>query len=214
MLIDEGLRRYAAESFAPEDDALHWIQAEADRQELPKISLQPDEARFLQLVIKMTGAKKALEIGTLAGYSGTWIARALPADGHLTTLEKSSKHAEVARASFKHARVDSKVKIMEGSALDLLHKVEAQAPFDFIFMDADPESYVTYLEWATQNLQMGGVLAAHNAFAGGNIAKPIDARSSGMAAFHQALRESKAFETMIISVGDGMTLALRLGHTA
>jgi caffeoyl-CoA O-methyltransferase len=205
------MRRYAAELFAPEDEALRWIQAEADRQELPHISLQPDEGRLLQMLIMLSGARKALEIGTLAGYSGTWIARALPAEGKLITLEKSSKHAAVARASFEKAGVGSKVQIMEGSALDLLHKVEPQAPFDFIFMDADPESYVTYLEWATRNLRRGGVLAAHNAFAAGNITNPIDARSTGMANFHQALKRNSAFETLINSVGDGMTIAYKIG---
>jgi caffeoyl-CoA O-methyltransferase len=177
---------------------------------MPKISLQPDEGRLLQFLIKTSGAKKALEIGTLAGYSGTWIARALPTDGHLYTLERSGKHAGVARAGFAHAGLSDKVTVFEGAALELLRKVEAYAPFDFMFIDADPESYVTYLDWVRRHLRVGGVLAAHNAFTAGNIAAPVDDRSRGMAAFHQALRGDAGFEAMIISVGDGMTIALRI----
>lgn len=205
------MRRYATELFAPEDEALAWIQAEANRQELPQISLKADEGRLLQFLAQLIGARKALEIGTLAGYSGTWIARALPADGKLLTLEKSAKHAAVARASFEKAGVASKITVMEGAALDLLHKIEPQAPFDFIFMDADPESYVTYLTWAAPHLRYGGVLAAHNAFAAGHIISPGDARSNGMANFHQALKHHPLFETLINSVGDGMTIAHKVG---
>src|SRR5689334_5863534 len=92
---------YVIDLFAREDDALRWIQAEADRNEMPQISIRAHEGRLLQILMRAIGAKKVVEVGALAGYSGVWLARALPTDGKLVTLEKSSKHAQVARASFE-----------------------------------------------------------------------------------------------------------------
>lgn len=205
----DALRAYGRQLFAQEDEALRWIQAEAAREELPPISLEADEARLLQLLVRATGARKVVEFGTLAGYSGTWIARALPADGRLWTLEVSSKHARVAQAGFAHAGVALQVSIVEGAIRDSLPKLSREAPFDFIFMDADPESYVDYLGWAAGALRPGGVLAAHNAFAGGNVAAPIDDRSRGMAAFQAELARRDDFDAMIVPFGEGMIFSVK-----
>lgn len=204
--------QYVIDTFAREDEVLQWIQAEADRHEMPKISLRSDEARTLQLLIKAIGARKVLEIGTLAGYSGTWIARALPADGKLITLEKSSKHAGVARASFEKAGVSGKVTLIEGAALDSLKKVESEAPFDLIFMDADRSSYPTYLQWVSEgnHLRVGGILAIHNAFASGRIITPESADDKAMSAIEQTLAKSDQFEASIIGVGDGTLVAVKV----
>lgn len=204
--------QYVIDTFAREDEALQWIQAEADRNDMPKISLRPDEARTLQILIKAIGARKVLEIGTLAGYSGTWIARALPADGKLITLEKSSKHAAVARASFEKAGVSSKITLIEGAALDSLKKVESEAPFDLIFIDADRATYPTYLRWINEDnhLRLNGVLVVHNAFAGGRIATPESPDDHGMSALQQELAKGHHFEASIIGVGDGTLFAVRV----
>ncbi len=209
LIYDETLQRYVIDLFAPEDETLSWIQAEADRQEVPKISLQPDEARILQILIKANNARKVLEIGALAGYSGTWLARALPADGKLFTLEKSSKHAQIARASYARAGVSDKVTLIEGSALDSLKQLEGEAPFDFVFMDADPDNYVNYLRWISAHLRPGGILAVHNAFSAGNVVAPNDDRSRAVVAFTQALAHSGSFDSTIIGVRDGLTVAVK-----
>src|SRR5579863_142262 len=189
--------QYVIDLFAPEDEALRWIQAEADRNQLPQISLRPHEGQILQVLIKATGARKALEIGALAGYSGVWIARALPADGQLITLEKSNKHAQVARASYQHAGVGNKVTLIEGAALDSLPKLKAEAPFDFAFVDADRANYVTYFQWIAEALRPGGVLTVHNAFANGRILSPKSDDDRGMAAFQKALAHDSRFDSII-----------------
>lgn len=105
------------------------------------ISVTPADGYLLQWLLRLINAKTAVEIGALAGYSGTWIARALPEDGKLYCVEKSSKHAAVARANFERAGVSSRVQVMEGSSEDLLPKLAQHAPFDFVFIDADKVSY-------------------------------------------------------------------------
>ncbi len=202
------LDQYVTDLFAQEDDALRWIQAEADRNGLPQISVKPFEGRLLQILVKASGARKIVEIGTLAGYSGTWLARGLPADGKLFTLEKSSKHAEVARASFKRAGVADKVELMEGDAVQLLQKLSAQKPFDFVFLDADKTGYLKYLEWAVENLRSGGIVAAHNAYRYGRILAPENDDDVGMVAFNKALAENKRLESTIIGVGDGLAVGV------
>ncbi|HEY1011320.1 MAG TPA: O-methyltransferase [Herpetosiphonaceae bacterium] len=205
----DALRAYGRQLFAPEDDALRWIQAEADRHELRRISLDADEARLLQLLVLAAGAAKVVEFGTLAGYSGTWIARALPPGGRLWTLEVSSKHARIARASFEHAGVADRVTVVEGAILDSLPKLSREAPFDFIFMDANPESYVDYLAWAAGALRPGGALVAHNAFASGNVTAPVDDRSRGMAAFQAELARRPDFAAGLVPFGEGMVFAVK-----
>ena len=203
------LDRYVIDLFAPEDAALRWIQAEADRNELPHISLQAYEGKTLHLLITAIGARKALEIGALAGYSGVWIARALPADGKLITLEKSSKHASVARASYQHAGVGHKVTLIEGAALDLLPGLKSEAPFDLAFVDADRANYVNYFHWISEALRPGGILVVHNAFANGHILSPQSDDDRGMAAFQKELAHDSRFDSNILGVGDGMVVAVK-----
>ena len=128
------LNDYVTELFAPEDDTLRWIQEEAAKQGLPSISVQPFEGRLLQFLLRSVNARKVVEIGALAGYSGVWIARALPSGGKLITLEVSSNHAAVARASYERAGVSDRVELREGEALALLKRGEAD---DVIVLPVD-----------------------------------------------------------------------------
>jgi len=192
-----------------EDEALRSIQGEAERAGLPNISIEPFEGRLLQFLVMSVGAKKAVEIGTLAGYSGVWIARALPADGKLYTLEKSSKHADVARQTFARAGIASKVELLQGDAHDLLAKLSARAPFDFVFIDADKGSYSKYLAWAVDNLRSGGMVAAHNAFRGGRIVAPEDDDDRLIDSFNRALAADKRLESTILAIGDGMAVGIK-----
>ena len=203
------LDQYIINLFTPEDEALRWIQAEAARNDVPQISLQAYEARILQILIKAIGARKALEIGALAGYSGTWIARGLPDDGKLITLEKSSKHAKIARAAYEHAGVNNKVTLIEGAALELLPGLKAEVPFDLVFVDADRANYVNYFHWISEALRPGGVLTVHNAFANGRILSPQSDDDRGMAAFQKELASDKRFDSTILGVGDGMVVAVK-----
>jgi caffeoyl-CoA O-methyltransferase len=203
------LDEYVSELYVNEDDVLKYIQAEAERQQMPAISVRPFEGRLLQFLVYATNAKKVIEIGALAGYSGTWIARALPTDGKLYTLEKSSKHAAVARASFERAGVSGKVELLEGDAQDSLRKLASKAPFDLIFIDADKAGYPAYLAWSVENLRPGGMVAAHNAFRNGKVIAPESDDDRAMGAFNRALAAEPRLESFILAIGDGMAVGVK-----
>lgn len=200
---------YVADLFGAEDDALRAIQASARANELPNISVQPVDGYLLHWLARLVNARKIVEIGTLAGYSGTWLARALPDDGRLFTLEVSSKHAEVAQANFAQAGVAEKVEVVQGAAADVLKNIEPHAPFDMVFIDADKGSYGTYLEWAAAHLRPGGIMAAHNAFRGGGALHPENDDDRAVDAFNRALATDPRWHGMILPLGDGMAVAMR-----
>ena len=201
---------YVSELFAQEDEVLAWIQDETRRHNMPQISLSAQEGRLLQWLAQVVGARRIVEIGTLAGYSGTWLARALPEDGMLYTLEVSSLHARVARASFARGGLTARVQLLEGPALESLQTVSAQAPFDLIFIDADKEGYPQYLAWALEYLRVGGVIASHNAFRGGRVLAPETADDGGMDQFNRALAAEARLSSTIFSIGDGMAVGIKL----
>ena len=203
------LYQYVTDMFASEDEALQWIQSETKRNEMPQISLSAQEGRLLQFLAQSVGARNVVEIGTLAGYSGTWLARGLPDDGKLYTMEYSPKHAAVARASFQRAGVADKVQLFEGAALDNLKLVEDKGPFDFIFIDADKPTYPQYLSWAVENLRIGGMVAAHNAFGGGRVANPDGDFAREIHQFNQMIADEPRLSSTIIAVGDGMAAGIK-----
>jgi caffeoyl-CoA O-methyltransferase len=171
--------------------------------------LKAHEGRLLQFLARSVGTSKAVEIGTLAGYSGVWLGRALPPGGKLYTLEVSSKHARVARASFERAGLKDTVEVLEGAAVDSLKKIGSKGPFDFVFIDADKEGYPHYLGWAVENLRPGGMVAAHNAFRGGNVIAPEDESDRAMDAFNRSLAGHSQLESLILGIGDGMAVGIK-----
>jgi caffeoyl-CoA O-methyltransferase len=207
--MDEALINYVNTLFAPEDEVLLSIQEAGRKNEMPNISLDAHEAQALQFLMKAIGARKVVEFGTLAGYSGTWIARALPADGKLYTLEASPKHAAVARSSFERAGLSDKVEIIEGPAVESMHKLNAQGPFDFVFIDADKESYPQYLAWAIDNLRSGGIVAAHNALRHGGVVSLQNEGDRQMDQFNRALAADERLFSSLFAFGDGMALGIK-----
>ena len=162
----------------------------------PQISLEPNEAKLLQLLVRLCGAKRVVEVGALAGYSGICIARALPADGKLITIEVSSLHAKVARAHFAHAGLADKATVLHGAGVDVLPKLASAGPFDLMFIDADKGNYHNYLDWAADNLRVGGAVVADNAFWQDYIFDPADPKTTGpwsrSIAGWRGIRDSKA----------------------
>lgn len=201
---------YITDLFVQEDEALKNIQKVANENGLPTISVAPLDGKLLMWLAKLVGAKKIVEIGTLAGYSGVWLARGLSEGGKLYTLEKSAKHAEISRANFESAGVGEKVEVLQGEAQDIFKKVEKYAPFDLVFIDADKEGYPAYLKWAVDHLRPGGVIAAHNAFRNGNIMNPQDDGDRAMDAFNRALAGESRLESIILPLGDGMAVGIKL----
>ena len=165
-------QRYIEEQLLGKDESLDSVLAASEAAGMPPIQVSPTHGKLLMLLAQMHGAKRILEIGTLAGYSTIWLARALPVDGKLITLEFEPKHAAVARNNIAKAGLADKVEVREGSALDTLPLLasEGAGPFDLVFIDANKSGYADYLGWALKLTRRGSVIIADNAVQQGRIA--------------------------------------------
>lgn len=178
------LQQYVENLFGGEDPLLTTMREEAAAQEIPTIQVPFALGRTLQTLILACSARRVLEIGTLFGYSGILIARVLPDDGRLVTLEASSKHAGVARANFERAGVAHKVELHEGQALEVLPTLRSE-PFDLVFIDADKASYPQYLEWALKLSHPGSLIIADNVWRDGQVAEPSNPDADGAARYNK-----------------------------
>jgi predicted O-methyltransferase YrrM len=162
---------YLTDMLAPPDEALTAALAAAAAAGLPDIAVSPTEGKLLHLLARTQGARTVLEIGTLAGYSTIWLARALPPDGRLATLEYEPAHADVARANLAHAGLGSIAQVRTGAALDLLPRLaeEGAGPFDFVFIDADKQNNARYMEWALRLTRPGSLIVVDNVVRGGAV---------------------------------------------
>lgn len=209
----DALSDFITQTYAMEDGALRHIREQIQARGLPTITVRPEEGRFLKVLVAACRPGLALEIGTLGGYSGTWIARGLPPNGRLITLEVDPKRADIAREHFKLARVDDRVEVRVGDAHTLLVDLSNNGPFDFVFIDAEKEGYPAYLDWAMDHIRPGGVIAAHNAFRRGAILDLHDRDSAVLATreFNQRVAEDPRLLATIFPAGDGMTIAVLRG---
>ena len=219
--VDEGLwtavDRYLSELLVPHDSALDAaLQASAEAG-LPEIQVAPNQGKLLSILARILGARAILEIGTLGGYSTIWLARALPKDGRLITLEVDPKHAEVARSNIARAGLAEIVEVRLGPALEILPKIaaEGRGPFDLIFIDADKASIPEYFTWSLQLARPGGLIIVDNVVRGGAVIEPgsEDASVQGVRKFLAMLAaEPRVTATAIQTVGikgyDGLSIAL------
>jgi predicted O-methyltransferase YrrM len=212
--------RYITDLLVPVDAALEGALKDSEAAGLPHISVAPNQGKLLWMLTRMQGARKILEIGTLGGYSTIWLARALPADGKLITLEIDAKHAEVARANIARAGLAPKVELRLGKALDSLAKIEAErlGPFDLIFIDADKRSNPDYFQWALRLSRPGSIIIVDNVVRDGEVinAASTDASVQGVRRFYDMLAaEKRVAATAIQTVGskgyDGLAFALVIG---
>ena len=208
--------RYFGERLALEDGALHAAQQACEAAGLPAISVSAPQGRLLYLLARQMGARRILEIGTLGGYSGIWLARALPAGGKLVTLELSEHHAQVARANFVRAGVASKVEVRVGRALDTLAAMDREEgePFDFAFIDADKAASADYLDWAVRLSRPGALVVLDNVVRNGAVllADSPDANVLGVRRAieflgHDPRVEATAIQTVGSKGYDGFALA-------
>lgn len=195
--------------FAPEDDALRHARAVTREEEMPAIEISPLQGRLLQVLAAACGAKRILEIGALAGYSSIWLARALPADGRLISLEVSEKHARVARASLERAGVGDRAEVRVGPAEETLPALAQEPPFDLVFIDADKPGYPTYLDWALRLTHPGSLIVADNCIRGGAPLRPsqdgANADTQGLAAYDQRVASDPRLLTIALPIDeDGM----------
>jgi predicted O-methyltransferase YrrM len=200
-----------------QDGALEAAVADGVSAGLPQIQVAPNQGKLLHLLARAIGARSILEIGTLGGYSTIWLARALPADGQLITLEINAKHAEVATASIERAGLGRLVDVRVGRALDSLEQLDAEGrgPFDLVFIDADKPSTADYFSWAVRLARPGALIFVDNVVRHGEIADAAsdDVSVQGMRRFNDVLAtETRVSATVIQTVGvkgyDGFALAL------
>jgi len=186
---------------------------------LPSIDVTPLQGRFLELLVRATGARRALEIGTLGGYSTLWLARALPVGGIVVTLELEARHAEVARENLKSAGLADRVDLRVAPALQTLETIALEHidPFDFIFIDADKAGYPDYLRWSLKLSRPGTVIVADNVVRDGKVIDPHDSDPNirGVRQFTDLVAaEPRLSTTVLQTVGskgyDGFAIALVL----
>jgi caffeoyl-CoA O-methyltransferase len=211
---------YITELFVPPDPALDAaIQATSDAG-MPPINVAPNQGKLLHILALASGARSILEIGTLAGYSTIWLARALPADGKLITLEADPKHAAVARANIARAGLEQVAEVRIGKALDTLPQLasEGRGPFDLVFIDADKANTAAYFVWALKLTRPGSLIVVDNVVRDGAVidATSADVSVQGVRRFNAALAaEPRVSATAIQTVGskgyDGLAIAVVIG---
>lgn len=208
---------YFDETLTGEDPVLAAVLAASAEAGLPAINVSPNQGKLLFILARAIGASRILEIGTLGGYSAIWLARALPEDGRLITLERDQRHADIARANIARANLADRVEVRLGIALELLPDLvrDGAGPFDLIFIDADKPSTTDYFDWALQLSREGTLIVVDNVVRGGEV---IDAASNNAAV--QGVRrfidrlgsEPRATATAVQTVGskgyDGFAIAL------
>ncbi len=212
----ESIDRYIEGLFAPTDAALLQNLEDADTAGLPPINVSPNQGKLLYLMVKVAGAKRVLEIGTLGGYSTTWLARALPSDGVLITLEREVKHAEVARRNLERAGLAGIVEVRVGPANESLRELVRSGvpPFDVIFIDADKAGYVEYLDLSLQLARPGTLILADNVIRHGLVLdeNPPDAADRAARAYNEAIAHHPRLESLILPVVrsrvDGMAISI------
>jgi len=208
------LADHVARVYGPEDAVLAEVRARSTAAGLPDIQVAALDARHLEVLARIAGARRAVEIGTLGGYSGIALLRGMAPDGELDTIELEPRHADVARDSFRKAGVAARARVHVGAASSVLPTLTARGPFDLVFVDADKEGYPDYLAWAADNLRPGGVVALDNAFLFGHLAdEPRGERAEqikAMRAVHEALATSGRWTATVLPTGEGLAVGVKL----
>jgi predicted O-methyltransferase YrrM len=212
---------YISDLFVPADPALDGTLKASAAAGLPAIEVSPNQGKLLMLLARAIGARRILEIGTLGGYSTIWLARALPADGRLITLEADRRHAEVARKNIAAAGFTDRIELRLGKALDSLDALadEGAGPFDLTFIDADKPNNTAYFERALKMSRRGSLIVADNVVRYGGVLDDLSADASvrGVRSFlERVAAEPKVSATVMQTVGakghDGFALILVMDH--
>lgn len=210
MSDDVLLSGYVRSLFAAEDAVLEALRYETSRRGLPEINISAEQGRLLQVLLRAIGARRVLEVGTLGGYSAIWMARALPPDGALRTIEIDPGRAAFAREFIAKAGLDGVIRVVVDDAARALAAFPAEEPFDVVFIDADKERYPGYLEQALRLLRPGGLVIADNAFWGGRVLEedPEEEGTRGVRELNRRMATDPSLHGTIIPVRDGMAVAV------
>jgi caffeoyl-CoA O-methyltransferase len=194
---------YVDRTHVPHDAGL--ARAFAVPADVPAIQVGPSDGKLLNLLARLAGARKIVEVGTLIGYSAIHMARALPPGGKLWTIEFEPKHAEIARANIAAAGL-ANIEVLVGAGRDVLPTLAPHAPFDIVFIDADKVSYDFYGQWALANLRPGGLVIGDNAYLFGELMDDSD-RGRAMRAFHELVAAS--CDSVCVPTPDGLVVGIK-----
>jgi caffeoyl-CoA O-methyltransferase len=200
----EELLSYVNRLHASHDAAL--AQAFAVPEGIPAIQVGPSEGRLLYLLMRLVGAKKIVEVGTLVGYSAIQMARALGAGGHLWSVEYEAKHADVARTNIAAAGLADKVTVHVGAGRDVLPTLDNHGPFDAVFIDADKGNYDHYATWAVEHVRPGGLILGDNAYFFGKLLEDTDG-ARAMRRFHEVV--AAHCESVCAPTPDGLVIGIK-----
>ncbi|MCK6458767.1 MAG: O-methyltransferase [Planctomycetes bacterium] len=209
-VVTEAHFRYLAERTTQEDAFLRDLRVSAAKAGIPPISIDPPQAAFLQILLRAAGAKRVVEVGTLAGYSAISMARALPPDGRVLTIEVDPKHAAFAKEWVARSDVAKKVAVHLGAGKDVLKTIPGGFA-DACFLDADKASYRLYLDECMRILRPGGLVMADNAFAFGQLLdrNPTDPDVPHVRAFNDHVPTVQGLQSVIVPLGDGLWVGVR-----
>jgi predicted O-methyltransferase YrrM len=202
--------RYVAEHTTREDAFLADLKKAATAEDIPPIWIAPEQASFMQILLRAAKARDVIEVGTLAGYSAIVMARALPPEGRVRTIEISEKHAAFARAWIEKSDVAGRIDVHVGGGMDVLPSF-ADHSADAAFLDADKGSYPKYLEEAVRIVRPGGLILVDNAFAFGQLLDPkvTDREVPAVRAFNEVMAARADLHSVIVPIGDGLWVGVR-----
>ena len=204
--------RYLAERTTREDRFLADLKRAATAEGIPSIWIAPEQASFMQILLRAARAREVVEVGTLAGYSAIAMARALPPGGRVRTIEISAKHADFAERWIARSDVADRVEVHSGRAVDVLPRFEAESA-DACFLDADKASYPAYLRESMRILRPGGLVMVDNAFAFGQLLDehPTDREVGAVRAFNDHVPTVPGLRAVIVPIGDGLWVGVKTG---
>jgi predicted O-methyltransferase YrrM len=206
--LTEELYKYITDTFIHEDDLLKQIVADTEAKNIPLIQVSPETGKLLGMFIKMIGARNVLEIGTLTGYSTIWMARALPPDGKVTTLELTKAHADEALSNYKKAGLDSRIMLVLGKAIESLATLSGSS-FDMAFIDADKENCVNYFNKVIDMVRPGGLIITDNTLRRGEVIDPNPGPGAqGIIAYNKLVAGDSRVESLLIPIDDGITVSI------
>ncbi len=210
---------YIRSLYAAQDDLLASINTELEKRNMA-IHIGAEEGRLLQLLIALHGTKTVVEIGTLAGYSTIWMARALPENGHIYTINKDPEHIKMAEGFFAKCECSNKITQLAGDAHvvlpELAKKSSKNEKFDMVFIDADKISYLEYLDWAEQNIRKGGLIVADNTLLGGAAIENMPPKDyapttwKNIRIFNERLADKSKYNATMIPTREGLSVAVKL----
>ncbi|HET9530654.1 MAG TPA: class I SAM-dependent methyltransferase [Blastocatellia bacterium] len=205
QLIDEAVEQYAHDHTKPESELFQRLREETyARMKNPQMQVGRIEGRFLKMLVRLTGARRVLEIGMFTGYSALMMAEGLPDDGRIVTCDIDPKAEEIARRYFAESPHGHKIEIRMGPALETIATLEG--PFDMAFIDADKTNYTNYYEAAFARLRPGGLIVADNVLWSGKVLNPEDDDTKAIVEFNRRVQNDPRVENVCLTVRDGMML--------